>query len=329
MQVGRYTWSVSVLAKPGQHDCSVFGAVEAIGDAWSWLVLSAAIIDDTRRFDAFQNQLEIARSTLSARLSSLCANGLMVQDGRDYLLTDAGTDFLMCVMTAMAWGDRWRSDGVPVRAAHIGCRDKIHGELRCKACSELIDARDVAFSRRPEPLDPRGDSAQRRRTPGLALLERPRPSSIAATLQVIGDRWSALIIRELFYGSKRFDQFQRHLGIAPNILSQRLQRLVEHGIVGRRAYQLRPTRHEYRLTDKGLDLYPVPLSMLAWGDRWLSNGQPPVRLTHLRCGKRLSPRLSCSKCTRAITRADIAFSHRSGNVSTETDSRPTARLRTP
>jgi DNA-binding HxlR family transcriptional regulator len=198
---------------------------------------------------------------------------------------------------------------VPVRVAHIGCGDGIRVELRCKACGELIDARDVTFNRRPEPLDPRGDASRRRRAPGLDKLQRPRPSSIAATLQIVGDRWSALIIRELFYGTKRFDEFQRHLGIATNILSQRLQRLVEHGIVDKREYQLRPTRHEYRLTDKGLDLYPVPLSMLAWGDHWLSNGQPPVRLTHLRCGKRLSPRLSCSRCTRAITRTDLAFSH--------------------
>jgi DNA-binding HxlR family transcriptional regulator len=302
---------VPALAKSAPLDCSVFGATEAIGDAWSWLVLSDAIIDDTRRFDAFQSRLEIARSTLSARLSALCTNGLMVQDGRDYLLTDAGTDFLMCVMTAMTWGDRWHTDGVnvPVRVAHIGCGDSIRGELRCEACGVLIDARDVTFNRRPEALDPHGDASQRRRAPGLDLLQRPRPSSIAATLQIIGDRWSALIIRELFYGSRRFDEFQRHLGIATNILSQRLQRLVEHGIVDKHAYQLRPTRHEYRLTDKGLDLYPVPLSMLAWGDRWLSNGQPPVRLTHLRCRKRLSPRLSCSKCTRTITRTDLAFSH--------------------
>jgi DNA-binding HxlR family transcriptional regulator len=290
----------------------VFGVTEAIGDAWSWLVLSEAIIHDTHRFDAFQSRLGIARSTLSARLSSLCAHGLMVQDGRDYLLTGAGTDFLMCVMTAMAWGDRWHTDGVnvPVHAAHIDCGTGIRGELRCKACGELIDARDVTFDRRPKALDPRGDASQRRRAPGLDLLQRPRPNSIAATLQVIGDRWSPLVIRELFYGTKRFDEFQRHLGIATNILSQRLQRLVDHGIVDKHAYQLRPRRHEYRLTPKGLDLYPVPLSMLAWGDHWLSNGKPPVRLTHLRCGKRLSPLLSCSKCTHAITRKEVAFTHR-------------------
>jgi DNA-binding HxlR family transcriptional regulator len=293
-------------------DCSVFGATEAIGDAWSWLVLSDAIIEGTCRFDAFQSRLEIARSTLSARLSALCANGLMVQDPRDYLLTDAGMDFFMCAMTAMAWGDRWYTDGVdvPVRVAHIGCGDGIHGQLRCKACGEVVDARDVRFSRRPAALDLSGDASQRRRAPGMDLLQRPRPSSIAATLQVIGDRWSALMIRELFYGSSRFDEFQRNLGIATNILSQRLHRLVEHGIVDKREYQLRPVRHEYKLTDKGLDLYPVPLSMLAWGDRWLSKGRPPVRLTHRRCGKRLSPRLSCSKCAQTIARADIAFSSR-------------------
>lgn len=313
MQARHYTDLVPPLAKSAPLDCSVFGATEAIGDAWSWLVLSDAIIDDTHRFDAFQSRLGIARSTLSARLASLCMHGLMVQDGRDYLLTDAGTDFLMCVMTAMAWGDRWYTDGVnvPMHADHVGCATRIRGELRCKACEELIDARDVTFNRRPEALAPRSDATQRRRTPGLDLLQRPRPSSIAATVQIIGDHWSPLVIREMFYGTKRFDDFQGHLGIATNILSQRLQRLVEHGIVDKRAYQLRPPRHEYQLTGKGLDLYPVPLSMLAWGDRWLSNGKPPVRLTHLRCGKRLSPILTCSKCTHPITHEDVTFSHRS------------------
>src|SRR3954464_13413110 len=158
---------------------SVFGTTEAVGDAWSWLVLADAVIDDTGRFDAFQSRLEIARSTLSARLSSLCANGLMVQRGRDYVLTDAGSDFVMCIMTAMAWGDRWFTDGidVPVRVAHIGCGKRIRGEMRCKVCGELVHARDVTFNRRPEALNPSGDGSQRRRVPGLDLLQRPRPSS--------------------------------------------------------------------------------------------------------------------------------------------------------
>jgi DNA-binding HxlR family transcriptional regulator len=300
---------VSAVDRSAALDCSVFGAVEAVGDAWSWLVLSDAIMDGTSRFDAFQGRLEIARSTLSTRLSSLCANGLMQRRARDYILTDRGMDFLACVMTAMAWGDRWYTNGVnpPVRVAHLGCSDRIHGELRCTACNEVVHARDVGFDRLPPPATAVGGSSQRHRAPGLDLLQRPRPSSIAATLQVLGDRWSALIIRELFYGSHRFDEFGQRLGIATNILTHRLRRLVEHGIVVKTAYQVRPARHEYRLTDKGLDLYPVPLSMLAWGDRWLARGRSPVKLTHLICGRRLNPGLSCSTCANRITLSDIAF----------------------
>ena len=302
---------MSVLDGSAALDCSVFGAVEAIGDAWSWLVLNDAIIDGTSRFDTFQARLGIARSTLSIRLSALCANGLMQRRAPDYVLTERGGDFLACVMTAMAWGDRWFTDGVntPVRVSHLRCSERIHGVLRCAACNDVVHAGDVTFDRLPRAASGPADQAQRHRAPGLDLLQRPRPSSVAATLQVLGDRWSALIIRELFYGSHRFDEFGQRLGIASNILAQRLRRLVDRGIICKNAYQVRPARHEYRLTDKGLDLYPVPLSMLAWGDRWVAHGRPPVRLTHRTCGRRLVPVLCCSTCAKRITRSDIAFEH--------------------
>lgn len=302
---------MSSVNRSAELDCSVFGTVEAVGDAWSWLVLGDAIIDGTSRFDAFQGRLEIARSTLSTRLSSLCANGLMQRQTREYVLTDRGENFLGCVMSAIAWGDRWYTDGLsnPVRVSHLGCSERIHGELRCTVCGTVVDARDVTFDRLPRPaLGPAGQS-QRHRAPRLDLLQRPRPSSIGATLQVVGDRWSALIIRELFYGSRRFEEFLQRLGIATNILTQRLRRLLDHGIVDKIAYQARPARHEYRLTDKGLDLYPVPLSMMAWGDRWLTHGRPPVKLTHRTCGRQLVPVLSCSRCASPITRRAITFEH--------------------
>ncbi|HEY2449647.1 MAG TPA: helix-turn-helix domain-containing protein [Mycobacterium sp.] len=293
-------------------DCSVFGAVEAIGDAWSWMVLSEAIIDGISRFDGFQRRLGIARSTLSARLSRLCANGLMERHEQEYRLTEMGNDFVACIMTAMAWGERWSNDSgeVQVRASHRGCADRIRGELRCPECRALVHARDVSFDRRPRPMAEL--PLRRQRTPDLALLQRVCPSSVAATLQVTGDRWSALLIRESFYGSKRFDEFQQRLNIATNILTQRLRRLVELGILTRTAYRQRPARHEYRLTEKGLDLYPVPLSMLAWGDRWVFGDRNPVRLTHEKCGWPLTPILTCSACAKPIARADIAFST-SGN----------------
>jgi DNA-binding HxlR family transcriptional regulator len=293
---------------PAELDCSVFAAVEATGDAWSWMVLSEAIVDGISRFDGFQRRLGIARSTLSTRLTRLCENGLMERHGQEYHLTEMGDDFLACVMTAMAWGERWCDDDgdVRVRASHRGCADRIHGELRCAECRALVHARDVSFDRRPRLMAEL--TLRRQRTPDLELLQRACPSSVAATLQVTGDRWSALLIRELFYGSTRFDEFQQRLSIATNILTQRLRRLVELGILTRTAYQQRPARHEYRLTKKGLDLYPVPLSMLAWGDRWVFAGRPPVRLTHKICRSLLRPILTCSTCAEPISRADIEFS---------------------
>ena len=299
---------MSRLAKSDVVD-SVLGTAEAVGDAWSWLIVSDAIVEGTSRFDEFQRRLGIARSTLSNRLASLCTHGVMVRQGREYVLTDRGQDLLAWVMTATAWGDRWHSDGLdmPLRAAHIGCTERVHGELRCGSCDEVVRAHDVSFDRKPPALGTSTEPAQRRRVPSLAVLQRLQPHAIAATLQVIGDRWSALVIRELFYGSHRFDDFQRRLGIATNILSARLLRLVEHGVVDKRVYLHHPIRHEYWLTEKGLDLYPVPLSMLAWGDRWLADRTAEVRLTHRPCGKHLSPVLTCSVCARPLTRTDLAF----------------------
>ena len=132
--------------------------------------------------------------------------------------------------------------------------------------------------------------------------------SVFGAVETIGDAWSWLVLSEaIIDGISRFDEFQHRLNIATNILAGRLRRLVERQILTRTAYQHRPARHEYRLTEKGLDLYPVPLSMLAWADRWLANGRPPVRLTHTSCGHRLRPILTCSCCRKPISLSDITF----------------------
>src|SRR5687767_8915 len=92
--------------------------------------------------------------------------------------------------------------------------------------------------------------------------------TVGRTLEVIGDRWTMLVLREAFYRVRRFDQLQRNLGIARNILADRLQRLVAEGILERVRYQERPERFEYKLTQKGLDLYPALVTLMSWGDRY-------------------------------------------------------------
>ena len=103
---------------------------------------------------------------------------------------------------------------------------------------------------------------------------------IARSVDILGDWWTPLVIRQAFLGSRRFEQFSEHLGIPRNVLTDRLNRLVDEGILERRAYQERPVRHEYRLTEKGIALYPVIVSLLEWGNQWLDwDGEgPPVQL---------------------------------------------------
>src|SRR5258705_3578939 len=130
--------------------------------------------------------------------------------------------------------------------------------------------------------------------------------SIARTLSVIGDRWSMLILREAFLRTRRFEDFQAHIGATRHVLADRLQKLVEHGILERVQYQDRPPRFEYKLTEKGRDLYPVITSLLGWGDRWMADEDgPPIELVHRNCGHRMVPVPSCPHCGERVTARDV------------------------
>ena len=129
--------------------------------------------------------------------------------------------------------------------------------------------------------------------------------SIARILDAIGDRWSLLIIRDAFYGVRRFDDFQRDLGVARNVLTDRLNKLIEKGVLERRQYEERPPRFEYRLTDRGRDLVGVVLVMMRWGDRWTSTGTPPVTVTHTICGHETTPVVSCSECKEELRLGEL------------------------
>ncbi len=130
--------------------------------------------------------------------------------------------------------------------------------------------------------------------------------SVARTLSVVGERWTLLIVRDAFMGVRRFEDFQRDLGITRHLLSERLRKLVAHGIFARVAYQQKPERYEYRLSEKGLDLYPILISLLGWGDRWMSDEHgPPLRLENRACGHEGAPVLCCSECGEPVSPADM------------------------
>ncbi|ORA31789.1 winged helix-turn-helix transcriptional regulator [Mycobacterium aquaticum] len=121
--------------------------------------------------------------------------------------------------------------------------------------------------------------------------------SIARAVEVVAQRWTPLILRDLFAGMTRFEDLRRDLGIAPNVLATRLDELERHGVVERRQYQSTPPRHEYLLTAKGRDVYPVLTALLAWGDKWLAGDDgPPALLVHTECGCVTTAKTVCAHC---------------------------------
>ena len=129
--------------------------------------------------------------------------------------------------------------------------------------------------------------------------------SIARTMAVLGEPWTALILRDLFIGVTRFDALHTHLGVSRKVLTERLTRLVNEEIVVKRAYAQRPERFDYVLTGKGWELCDVLLAVTSWGDRWTTTAGPPALLHHRECDHLATAKIHCSHCGEPLRAADI------------------------
>ena len=129
--------------------------------------------------------------------------------------------------------------------------------------------------------------------------------SVAKSLELIGERWTMLVVREVFLGNRRFDEITARLGIARNVLTTRLARLVDEGVLSKVRYQERPERFEYRLTEKGIDLWPIMVSLIQYGDRYYAPQGPPLILRHKACGGQVDAHRICSACGERLTARDV------------------------
>ncbi|MGH3078646.1 MAG: winged helix-turn-helix transcriptional regulator [Gaiellaceae bacterium] len=130
--------------------------------------------------------------------------------------------------------------------------------------------------------------------------------SMASTLEVIGERWTMHVLRESFLGVRRFEDYRRNIGVARNILSDRLNTLVAEGILRRELYSERPPRYEYRLTRKGIDLHEILIALMKWGNHWSPNPDgPAVVLRHRECGATVEPVLACPDCGEPVHAWDL------------------------
>ncbi len=273
-----------------------------IGDAWTQLIMREAFYG-VRRFNDWSEALHIPRTVLSGRLKRLVDNGLLdsvVPEGRrraEYRLTAMGRDlFGIALMQG-----RWERDHAP---------------------SRMQSRYDMVFYDSPSrvPLDPvvldgpNGSTIVPQRIgwevgPGLVARESPtqrrwrskrRPVDrpmIDRSVELIGDYWSWMTVGCAFFRLRRFDEILLATGMAPNILSDRLTRLVAGSILVRRAYQSGPPRYEYRLTDAGRALYPVVLATHGWSLRWLCDQKaPPLSLVDQTTGKHIHP-IVCDRNT--------------------------------
>ena len=129
--------------------------------------------------------------------------------------------------------------------------------------------------------------------------------SIARTLEIVGERWTLLVLRDALAGTRRFDDFRAKLGIARNVLQTRLTRLVGEGVLERRLYHERPPRHEYLLTPAGRDLLPVLIALMRWGDVHRAPGGPPTLIVHAGCGGDATPAMTCERCGAELRARDL------------------------
>lgn len=130
--------------------------------------------------------------------------------------------------------------------------------------------------------------------------------SVARSVAVIGDRWTLMLLRDCFLGVRRFEDFERRLGISRSIIADRLKTLTDEGVLRREAYQDRPVRHEYRLTEKGVALHPVMMAIVHWGDVHCAGEEgPPLIHRHKACACDFTPVQTCSECGEPVGPRDV------------------------
>jgi DNA-binding HxlR family transcriptional regulator len=298
-----------------ERNCSVARTLDIVSDAWAFLIIREAFFG-TRTFEAFRSALAIPRATLTDRLRKLTRLAIFRQvataipQRKEYRLTKMGFDLYPSFIALMQFGDRWLSGKKlpPLALIHVPCGCASHPLVACSECHEelaakVVECRDGPGAGRAAAKPGRNT---RRASDGKRFLTG-RPSSVSRALQVIGDKWSFMVVREAFVGNRRYDQIQSELEIAPNILTDRLSRLVAQGVFQRRLYQSAPERYEYVLTDMGRDLYGPFVAMLAWGDRWLALDKPPLILTHKACGHDFHAEVICDQCHKPIVAADMKY----------------------
>lgn len=293
-------------------------ALAVVGDRWTCLILRDAFLG-IRRFEDFRRRSGAARGTLTSRLKSLVENGILYrspyQDSptrHEYRLTEKGLKLYPFILAVWDWETRWSLEShIPPALTHSLCGRNMRPRFQCSECHQVIQMKEVAFKRgRIKSHAARIPARSQRRSKSSDVFVEGVDRHFFHVLDIMGDRWTGMVLAALYFGLKRFDEIADALGIATNILADRLKLLVSVEVLNRTPYQEKPLRHEYRLTEKGAALYNNTLQMHEWANHCLlENEEPPLILSHKPCGAILQSEVACSECGELLKVTEVTFDH--------------------
>jgi DNA-binding HxlR family transcriptional regulator len=292
------------------------------GDAWTLHILRHAF-RGARRYSQWRELftsegMPIPEPVLSDRLSRLVSYQILERQPaapqgmhREYRLTDRGLELWTLLISIRDWEARYakgRRGKTTSMILHTSCGHATHPVLICTHCGEKVTARDT----RLEMIATRSSALAAK----LVNVPNTRRSNAVGrggrskflqsqTLQIIGDRWSNMLLGALFLGKHGFDELRLFLAIPPAILSNRLAKFVTLGILRKESHDETPRRKFYRLTEKGLELFSIVIFTVDWGNRWLTAHPENFRILHTTCGATLRPSLNCSHCHEHLQRQTV------------------------
>lgn len=293
--------------------CSIWRALEVIGDAPVLLILES-IWMGASRFGKIQQATGLLKALLSDRLKRLIKTDILTKRAvpglaktTEYALTSKGVGLFSTVLMLYWWERKWGD--APARknllVRHETCGNILEPQTVCGSCGQWFDLADVDWKSGPG-VGWMSPSYSRRRK--QTKVQTDHPTLLRGSVEIMGDRWSALVMRAVFTDIRRFDQILQDTGAAPNTLSSRLKVLTDNGVLKAEAYQHTPIRNEYFLTRKGYDYYYIIMMLMVWGDQHFSSPEgPPVLLSHKSCGNPLKPHVSCNSCEGIVALGDVSI----------------------
>ncbi len=298
---------------PLMIDAQMAAGLDVVGDRWALLILRDAFLGRSR-FEQFRQHTGASRATLTRRLDSLLKADVLYKRSYgkrfEYKLTDKGSGLLASSLLSWDWESKWTDvnpDVLPLSVIHRTCSHALDPQAVCGHCQQPLAMGDAEWPQLDAHIEKQFGTMQsfsKRRVRASAVTDS-QDLSLAYVSDLIGDRWTLLLLIAAFLEERRYDGFQKKLNIASNILTDRLRLLVDVNVFERNGYQDNPPRYEYCLTAKGRSLYPLVMAIRQWVLDWLPDSSET--LIHKHCNHLLQVEVQCRHCHEQPLAKDVQF----------------------